>query len=94
MNLKEYTKKIESRKSLAKKIGKDKRYLDQLIYGAKPSSFMALKIEDATNGMVHHDTLLFPELCQNLNRLESKIKPRFNKKLSREIDYVKSIIEG
>lgn len=42
-------------------IGKDKRYIDNLLYGARPSPKIALAIEQATNGEVTVMELLFPE---------------------------------
>jgi hypothetical protein len=60
----------------------------------KPSPRLAMKIEIATNGEVPRDILLFPELYDHLDNLESQIKPEFDSELSRRIDKTTLIIEG
>jgi DNA-binding transcriptional regulator YdaS (Cro superfamily) len=61
MKLKDYLKS-KSRYQFAKQIGTTKPYVDRLIYCARPSPDLALKIEQATGGAVTRDELLFPEL--------------------------------
>jgi DNA-binding transcriptional regulator YdaS (Cro superfamily) len=61
MKLKDYLKS-KSRLEFALKIGTTKPYIDRLLYSARPSPSLALKIERATGGAVSRDELLFPEL--------------------------------
>ena len=60
----------------------------------RPSPDLAMRIETATSGLVGRDELLFPELYDHLESLESQIKPEFDKTLSRRIDNATIIIEG
>ena len=60
----------------------------------RPSPDLALRIEQQTSGLVGRDELLFPELYDHLENLESQIKPEFDKTLSRRIDNSTLIIEG
>ena len=60
----------------------------------RPSPDLALRIEQATQGKTTRDELLFPELYEHLESLESQIKPEFDKTLSRRIDNANLIIEG
>ena len=60
----------------------------------RPSPDLALRIEQATQGNTTRDELLFPELYDHIESLESQIKPEFDKTLSRRIDKTTLIIEG
>ncbi len=61
MKLKDYLKS-KSRLEFAIKIGTTKPYVDRLLYSARPSPRLALRIERATGGAVSRDEMLFPEL--------------------------------
>jgi hypothetical protein len=52
----------KSRFEFALKIGTTKPYVDRLLYFAKPSPRLALRIEQATGGQVTRDMMLYPEL--------------------------------
>lgn len=60
----------------------------------RPSPDLALRIERQTGQLVSRDELLFPELYDHLENLESQIKPEFDQTLSRRIDNATLIIEG
>lgn len=60
----------------------------------KASSRLALLIERATGYEVTRDEVLYPELYDHLDNLESQIQPEFNQALSRRIDNTQLIIEG
>ena len=60
MRLKDYLKG-KNRDEFAKLIGTTKNYINLLTCGSRrPSPELALKIEEATNGEIHHDELLYP----------------------------------
>ena len=61
MKLKNYLKH-KSRYEFAVLIGTTKPYVDRLLYSARPSPALAYRIEQATDGQVTRDELLFPEL--------------------------------
>jgi hypothetical protein len=60
----------------------------------RPSPELALRIEQQTGGMVSRDEQLFPAIYEHIENLESKIKPEFDRALSRRIDNATIIIEG
>ena len=60
----------------------------------RPSPDLALRIERMSGQLVTRDELLFPELYDHLDKLESQIKPEFDPELSRRIDKTTLIIEG
>jgi transcriptional regulator with XRE-family HTH domain len=60
----------------------------------RPSPDLALRIERMTGSLVTRDEMLFPEIYDHLENLESQIKPEYDRVLSRKIDNATLIIEG
>jgi DNA-binding transcriptional regulator YdaS (Cro superfamily) len=71
MDLRSYLKS-KSRAEFARILGTTKNYVNVLACGSsRPSPSLALRIEQATDGQVTRDELLFPELYEQPNKGEA-----------------------